>query len=255
MGDLNLVFNSRGEITSWDGEPVFVDKKITEDALVAQKLAELAKPLEELKKQIIGKTTVELDGRRAVVRNQESNLGNLVADAMLWYTRRDKTQIAIANGGGIRASIKPGDISYSQVLETLPFGNRLVQFDLTGYDIQEAFENGISDVKDDPEASGGRFVQVGGIKFSADLKKPAGSRISQVQVGTAESGYKLLEKDAVYRIVTLDFMYNGGDGYKMFKNGENLRGGDVPQEMMLIDYIKDHQPISPVVEGRISLLR
>jgi 5'-nucleotidase len=174
---------------------------------------------------------------------------------MLWYTSQDKTQIALVNGGGIRASIKAGDISYSQVLETLPFGNRLVQFDATGADVIAALENGISDMKDDPEASGGRFLQVGGIKFTADLKKPVGARIGEVTVGSKELGFQPLNKATVYRVVALDFMYNGGDGYTMLKNGKNLRGGDVPLEMMLIDYIKAHQPVSPELEGRIKLTR
>ena len=255
LGRLNLVFNGRGEILSWDGEPIFVDKNIADDPLIAQKLSELAKPLEDLKKQVIGRTTVDLDGRRATVRNQETNLGDFIADAMLWATRQDKTQIAIPNGGGIRASIKAGDISYSQVLEALPFGNRLVQFDLKGSDVVAAIENGISDIKADPEASGGRFLQVGGMKFSADLRKPVGSRITEVLVGTAEAGYKPLDEAAVYRVVTLDFMFNGGDGYTMFKNGQNVRGGDVPQEMVVIDYIKAQSPVSPKVEGRITLIK
>ena len=255
VGRLNVVFNGRGEIQSWGGEPLFVDKNIADDPAVVQKLAELTRPLDELKKQLIGNTSVALDGRRATVRNQESNLGNMVADAMLWYTAQDKTAIAIANGGGIRANINTGDISYSQVLEALPFGNRLVQVDLTGTDLLAALENGISDIKADPEASGGRFPQVAGMKFSADLKRPAGSRVTEVLIGSAASGYKPLDKVEVYRIVTLDFVLGGGDGYTMFKNGRNIRGGDVPQEMAVIDYIKVNSPVSPKVEGRITLVK
>ncbi len=255
LGNLNLVFDGGGEVLSWDGEPIFVDKNITDAPVIAQKLSELAKPLDDLKKQVIGKTTVDLDGRRAAVRNQESNLGNLIADAMLWSTSQDKTRIAICNGGGIRASVKAGDITYSQVLEALPFGNRLVQLDLTGSEVIAALENGISNIEADPEASSGRFPQVGGMKFSGDLKKPVGSRVTEVLVGTAESGYKPLDKSAVYRIVTLDFMFNGGDGYSMFKNGQNVRGGDVPQEMAVIDYLKANSPVSPKVEGRITLVK
>ncbi len=252
LGQLNVTFNGRGEITSWDGEPLFVDKNVADDPVVAQKLSELAKPLLDLKKQVIGQTTVNLDGRKATVRNQESNLGNLVADAALWITIKDKTQIALVNGGGMRASIPAGDISISQVLEALPFGNRLVQFDLTGADLMAALENGISTMEADPEASGGRFLQVSGLKFSADLKKPVGSRITEVLIGNTASGYKPLDKSAVYRIASLDYMLSGGDGYTMFKNGQNVRGGDVPEEQAVMDYLKANSPVSPTVEGRIT---
>jgi 5'-nucleotidase/UDP-sugar diphosphatase len=254
VGRLNLVFNSYGEIQSWNGEPIFIDENITDDFEVTQKLAELAKPLGGLTKQVIGSTTINLDGRRTTVRNQESNLGNMVADAMLWSTRQDKTEIAIANGGGIRASIDSGNISYSQVLEVLPFGNRLVQVDLIGAEILAALENGVSEIKANPEESGGRFPQVAGIKFSADLTKPVGSRVTEVLIGNATSGYIPLDKAAVYRLVTLDFIFGGGDGYTMFKNGQNVRGRDVPQEMAVIDYIKAHSPVSPKVEGRTTLI-
>jgi 5'-nucleotidase len=69
------------------------------------------------------------------------------------------------------------------------------------------------------------------------------------------SGYKPLDRAAVYRIASLDFMFGGGDGYTMFKNGQNVRGGDVPQEQVVIDYIKANSPVSPQVEGRITLTR
>lgn len=255
LGRLDLTFDGKGEVLSWAGEPIFVDKNIADASAVAQKQAELAKPLEDLKKQIIGQTAVDLDGQRTTVRNQESNFGNLVADAALWATRQDKTHIAIVNGGGIRTSIKAGNISYGQVLEALPFGNRLVQFDLTGADVLSALENGISKIEPDPGASSGRFPQVGGLKLSGDLTKPAGSRVTDVQVGTAESGFKPLDKTAVYRIVTNDFMFNGGDGYSMFKNGQNVRGGDVPQDLIVSDYIKAKSPVDPGIEGRITLAK
>jgi 5'-nucleotidase / UDP-sugar diphosphatase len=250
LGQLNVTFNSTGEITSWNGDPILVDKNISEDPVVAQKLKELEPP-----NPVIGKTSVNLEGKRAVVRNQESNLGNLAADAVLWSTRKDKTQIALINGGGIRAGIPQGDITESQVREALPFGNRLVQFDLSGADILAALENSISTIKSDPEESGGRFLQVGGLKFSADLNKSVGSRITEVLLGSESTGYKPLDKAETYRVVSLDYMLGGGDGYTMLKNGKNIRGGDVPEEQAVIEYIMAYSPVSPRVEGRITLLQ
>jgi 5'-nucleotidase len=254
LGQINLNFNG-GEIVSWDGNPIFVDKNVEEYAAVTEKLAELKAPLDELKKQIIGKTTVNLDGKRATVRNQESNLGNLIADAVLWSTERDNTQVAMINGGGIRASIPEGDITIGQVMEVLPFGNRLVQIDLKGSDIVAAIENGISTIDADPEKSGGRFLQVAGLQFKADLSKPIGSRVTEIQIGNQKTGYKPLDTNVVYRVAILDFMFTGGDGFSMFSNGKNMRGGDVPEEQVVIDYIKAKSPVEPVIEGRIELTK
>ena len=150
---------------------------------------------------------------------------------------------------------RAGDISIAKVMEALPYGNRLVQMDLTGSDLLAAIENGISTIEADPEKSAGRFLQVAGIKFSADLTKPVGSRVTQVQVGTDVSGYAPLDTASTYRVVTLDFMFGGGDGYSMFMNGQNVRGGDVPEEQVVIEYIKSHSPVSPQVEGRITLTK
>jgi 5'-nucleotidase / UDP-sugar diphosphatase len=255
LGSLNLVFDANGEITGWDGEPIFVGNNIMDDPVVAQRLAVLAGPLSDLKKQIVGRTAINLDGRKATVRNQESNLGNLIADAMLWSTRADRTQVAFANGGGIRSSIPAGDISWGQVLETLPFRTRLLQLDLPGADLVAALENGISKIEADPDVSNGSFLQVAGMKFTADLTKPAGSRVTAAFVGSVEAGSRPVDRTAVYRVVALDFMASGGYGYTMRQNGCNLRGGDVPQDMVLIDYLKDHSPVSPRIEERITLIR
>jgi 5'-nucleotidase/UDP-sugar diphosphatase len=251
LGRLNVTFNNRGEIVGWNGEPILVDNNITDDPATAQKLSELDPGGE----QPFARTAVNLEGRRAMVRNQETNLGNLTADAVLWSTSKDKTKIALVNGGGIRASIPAGDISKSQVLEALPFGNMLVQFDLSGADVIAALENGISTIEADPEKSGGRFLQIAGAKFNADLKKPAGSRVTEVLIGSTPSGYSPLDISATYRIVTLDFMFSGGDGYAMFKNGQNVRGGDVPEEQAVMDYLTEYSPVSPKVEGRITLVK
>jgi 5'-nucleotidase / UDP-sugar diphosphatase len=250
LGRLDVTFNSRGEIAGWVGDPIFVDKSITEDTVLADYLIHITPPITD-----IGKTSVNLEGRRAIVRNQESNLGNLAADAVLWYTSKDKTQIALINGGGIRASIPEGEITDAQVREALPFGNRLVQFDLSGANILAALENSLSTIKSDPEESGGRFLQVAGLKFTADLKKPAGSRITEVLTGTALTGYRPLDTAETYRVVSLDYMLGGGDGYTMLKNGTNIRRGDVPEEQAVIEFITANSPVSPKVEGRITMLQ
>ncbi len=253
LGRLDLTFDDQGVLQSASGDPILVDKNIADDPVVAQKLTELAAPLASLKTQKVGNTTVDLEGDARVVRNKESNLGDLIADAMLFSTTNDKTQIALMNGGGIRASVKAGDVTNADVLLVLPFGNRLVQFDVTGADLLAALENGVSQVNADPGQSGGRFPQVGGLKFSADLSKPVSSRITDVQIGSAQSGFKPLDKAATYRVVTNDFVAAGLDGYTVLKNAKNVKGGDVPLDQSLREYFQAKSPLNPRVEGRITI--
>ena len=115
LGKIDLTFNDKGEVTAYEGSPILVDS--TSRTIPRSRKNSPTSPSrsDDLKKQIIGKTTVDLIGDAQIIRNQETNLGNLVADAMLWATAMDKTQIAIVNGGGIRRTIKTGDISHGDV--------------------------------------------------------------------------------------------------------------------------------------------
>jgi 5'-nucleotidase len=252
LGRLDVTFDAKGNVTRWNGEATTVDQKIPADPTVDTLLKKLSEPLTTFRQSVIGKTDVLLNGEREVVRNQESNLGNVIADAMLEATQNDKTVIALMNGGGIRTSIKAGDITVGNVLEVLPFGNRLVQLDMKGSEIVAALENGVSRVNtSNPADSAGRFPQVSGIRFAWDASKPTGQRITGVEVGNATTGYKPIDLNATYRVVTNDFMASGGDGYEAFTKGANRGGGDVPIDQALLDYIKARGTLNAKVEGRI----
>jgi len=243
LGQLNVTFDANGVITEYSGQPIFVDESFEEDAEFKAKLEEFAAPIEELKAKIIGQTAVDLDGEREHVRTRETNLGNLICDAILWKTQSDGTQIAIQNGGGIRASIPAGDVSMGQVLEVLPFGNTIVDMDLTGAQILEALENGVSRVEDVE----GRFPQVAGLKYTFDPSKPAGERIVSVEVGGQP-----LDPNAVYRVAVNNFMAGGGDGYEVLTKGTNVYDTGVLLSDTLAEYIAAHSPVSLQVEGRIT---
>ncbi|MBC7194393.1 MAG: 5'-nucleotidase C-terminal domain-containing protein [Caldisericia bacterium] len=198
---------------------------------------------EKLKKEmdvVIGETLVDLDGERANVRSKETNLGNLIADMMRELAKSD---IAITNGGGIRASIKKGPIKVGDVYNVLPFDNLIVKLELTGKDILDALENGFSQV----EAKAGRFPQVSGLVVKVNLKNPPMSRVVEVLING-----KPLELEKVYTVATNDFMANGGDGYTSFKNAKSsvwVTGNWIRDDF--VEYIKKHTPLNPQVEGRI----
>ena len=111
-----------------------------EDEEISKAIEELQKENEEVTSAIVGKTKVDLIGEREIVRAGESNLGNLATDAMLYITGAD---VALTNGGGIRASIKTGDITKGDILEVFPFGNYIVVKEVKGIDILNALEHGV----------------------------------------------------------------------------------------------------------------
>jgi hypothetical protein len=209
---------------------------------------EFKAPLTELQKQVVGSTSVVLNGERADVRSKETNLGNLIADGMAATANEYvPTYIAMQNGGGIRASIVQGDITLGEVLTVLPFGNNLVTLDLTGEEILAALEHSVS------APGAGAFMQVSGLKFKYDPAQPVGDRVWHVEALTAD-GYEELQLDKMYRVATNAFTADGGDGYSMFKTAKDE--GRIA-ELYIVDfevftsYLEKVNPVSPVVEGRI----
>ncbi|MYE89781.1 hypothetical protein F4X33_12375 [Candidatus Poribacteria bacterium] len=190
---------------------------------------------------IFGQTSVYLNGNRGVVRTEETNLGNLTADANLDAARRfDPTVVvSLKNAGGIRASIgitaggntlpppeNPlvgkvvGEISQIDIENTVRFNNGLSLLTLTVVQLLEIIEHGVA--RSEPGSTPGQFPQVAGVAFSFDISQPMGSRVrSLVLTNTdghttdiiAEKGEVVGDKDRTFRIVTLDFLADGGDNY------------------------------------------
>ncbi len=245
LGRLGVTFNAEGVLVSWGGELIPVDKLSLEKAIATQ-LEVFRAPIAALKAERVGETKADLDGDRGRVRTQETNLGNLIADALLWKARAAGAQIAIQNGGGIRASIPAGAITLGQAMEVLPFGNYLVVLSLTGEQIVAALENGVSQV----ENVAGRFPHVAGLRFTWNPTLPAGQRVEKVEVLT-ERGYRPIGAKTVYKVVTNNFLAGGGDGYEVFREAkEAVVLGFVDYEV-LAEYLKAHSPVTPAAEGRI----
>ncbi|MFJ5760235.1 5'-nucleotidase C-terminal domain-containing protein [Neobacillus sp. NPDC093182] len=247
LGVLDVTFDENGVIANYTGELKDLSK-YAEDAAAKAKVEEFKAPLTELQKQVVGNSSVALNGERADVRSKETNLGNLIADGMAATANEFiPTYIAMQNGGGIRASIDQGDITLGEVLTVLPFGNNLVTLDLTGEEILAALEHSVS-------APGqGSFMQVSGLKFKYDPAQPVGDRVWHVEALTAD-GYEEIQMDKMYRVATNAFTADGGDGYSMFKTAK--AEGRIA-ELYIVDfevftsYLEKVNPVSPVVEGRI----
>jgi 5'-nucleotidase len=195
-----------------------------------------------------------------VCRAEECNLGNLITDAMRAYAKAD---IAITNGGGIRANVPvdakdiPADLNLASpltltvgdVLTVFPFGNLVSTFDLKGSDVVAALENGVSQV----EGGAGRFPQVSGLRFSWDGSKEAGKRIVSVEVLGKDGKFAPIDPGTTYKVVSNDFMRRGGDGYTVFQDKAiNPYDAGAPLDVVMEDYIKANAPIKPIVEGRIT---
>jgi 5'-nucleotidase/2',3'-cyclic phosphodiesterase and related esterases len=251
VGLLEVTFDAKGQLVAYKGEALLMTPEVSpEDFFAKEALLAYAQPVMALMGQVIAEAKVDLVGERAIVRKRESNLGNLIADGMVWKTRNAGVQIALQNGGGIRASIPKGPITVGKVYEVLPFGNTLVVMDLKGREILAALENGVSQW----EQGAGRFLQVSGLRYAFDLARPAGSRVVRVEVKT-EKGFAPLDLEATYRVVVNSFIANGGDGFTVLKEAQGYRvdtGFSDAESFM--DYLKELKAVEARVEGRIEVL-
>jgi 5'-nucleotidase len=244
LGELNVTFDDAGNITEAKGEPLIMDAGVSEDGGTKARIAEAAKPLEEIRNKVVAETATEIRGVKAECRSGECAMGNLIADAMLDRVKGQGVEIAIQNGGGIRASIDAGPVTMGEVLTVLPFQNTLSTFEVTGATILEALENGASQM----EEGAGRFPQVAGMKFTVDRAKAAGARISDVMVGDAP-----LDPARVYKVVSNNYVRNGGDGYKMFKGAMNAYDYGPDLADVTAEFIAKNAPYTPYKDGRITV--
>ncbi|RSD27015.1 bifunctional metallophosphatase/5'-nucleotidase [Mesobacillus subterraneus] len=254
LGTLDVTFDKKGKVTEYAGKLLDVNG-YPEDLEAAQILNTKYKPaVDEMKKTVIGKTTVDLVGGNPAARTGETNLGNLITDGMLAKAKtiNPNTVIAVQNGGGIRTSVSAGDITLAKVLEVMPFGNSLGIMQLKGAEIKEALEHSVSLA---PKANGA-FLQVSGLKFEYNSSLPSGQRVVSVEVKEDGVNYVSLDANKTYTVATNTFTAKGGDGYtvfaKAYNEGRVSEPGFVDWEIFT-EYVQsqDQKTVSPAVEGRI----
>ncbi|WP_170402028.1 bifunctional metallophosphatase/5'-nucleotidase [Ruegeria arenilitoris] len=249
LGELSVTFDDDGNVVEAVGEPLIMDNTVTEDQAALDRIAELAKPLDEIRNKVVANAAAPIEGDRSICRVQECEMGNLVADAMLARVADQGVQIAIANSGGLRASIDAGDVTMGEVLTVLPFQNTLSTFEISGQGIIDALENGVSQV----EEVKGRFPQVAGLKFTWDSSvAPNEGRVTEVMVAEGD-GYVPIDPAKTYLVVTNNYVRNGGDGYKMF-SGEDKNAYDFGPDLadVTAEYLAANAPYTPYLDGRIQ---
>ncbi len=251
LGNLNVSFNADGVVSEYSGDPILLDSSVTQDEAVQTRVQALAAPVDNLKSQVVGSTSVDLDGERTTCRFGECTMGNLITDAMVWKTQGEGTQLAITNGGGIRASIAAGDVTVGDVLTVLPFGNLISTFELSGADVVAALENGVSRAENPENEGTGRFAQVSGLRYSWNPAQEVGSRITSVEIKNADGSYSPIDMAATYKVASNDFMRTGGDGYEVFVTAANAYDFGPSLDEAVQQYIAQNSPVEAVLEQRI----
>ncbi|MFS2006776.1 bifunctional metallophosphatase/5'-nucleotidase [Duganella sp. CT11-25] len=166
--------------------------------------------------------------------NGESALGDLVADATLMGARSFGAQIAFMNNGGMRQDLDSGAdkrVTVGQAMMVLPFGNTGVVMNLKGAQIVELLEQQWHGGRD---SSRGLLQVSEGFSYEWDERLPEGGRVVP---GSVKLNGVALEKDTSYRVVTNNFLAEGGDGFPMFVKGNNRADTGVRDIDALTDFL------------------
>jgi 5'-nucleotidase len=198
-------------------------------------------------KAVVGTARVPLDGATMRLRASETNLGNLVADAMRAEANSD---IAIINSGGIRGDRvhEPGPLTRFEIVQLHPFGNVICTVAMPGRVVLEALNHAVARLP----AAAGQFPQVSGLRMRVDATRPAGNRVSDVTVQGQP-----LDPNRTYTVAIPDFMLLGGDGYRMF-GGQKVLVGPESGTLMAVAlerYITAQPSLAPAIDGRIAISR
>ena len=244
LGELTVLFDEDGVVVRATGEPLIMDVAVGEDAQTVQRIAKAAAPLDAIRQKIVAHVGAEMIVGGC--RTHECEMGVLIADAMLERVKSQGVQIAIQNGGGIRASLDAGEVTMGEILTVLPFQNTLSTFEVSGATLLEALENGVSQV----EKGAGRFPQVAGLTYAFDPAATIGNRMRDVQV-MLSGGTVPLDLNKVYSVVSNNYVRNGGDGYRMFKTAKNVYDFGPDLADVVAEYISANAPYQPYLAGRI----
>ena len=251
-------FENIGKLTiangEFDTELVKTETYTKTDADVDAYIAEINESYAELGNRKIGESKVELithneEGTR-LVRTAETNLGNLCSDALFFVTNAD---VSYVNGGGLRAPIKSGDMTFNNIYSVVPFNNRIVTAEITGQVLLDMLEMSmISYPQED-----GAFPHMSGITFSVNKSIPSSIKVDEngfftkvdgdyrvydVKVLDKESGnYKALELDKKYILAAADYyILNFGSGMSMFKDAKVVESEGMLDVEVLERYITDN---------------
>ena len=258
-----LTITKEGEVSTHIIDKVNVEDaevKALEDKLISDVNTELGRKIAVLEKPLYVMNAN--NDKQRLVRSRETNLGDFVADSVYWYFNKSKgldCDIAIANGGGIRADIKSGDVTYLSAKTVEPFGNQVCLIKTKGINIKNALEMGLDVFEKwnnewNMPAENGSFLHVAGLKFEADasvnwsitvdgngmFKSVDGDyRVKNIMVyNKSTAQYEPLDLDKEYTLGGINYILkNGGGGLSMFSTSESIVDYIAEDYMILAEFM------------------
>lgn len=169
--------------------------------------------------------------------SEESPMGNMIADAML--NAYPEYEFAVTNSGGLRQDIDAGPVTVGELISAFPFPNTIVQLEMKGSDMRQLFEHAAG-------LTNGILQVSKGVELVYDPSKPIGSRVVRILIKGAP-----LDDNRTYKILTSNFLADGGDGFVIFKKALSYKRTGVEMLESMIRFLKRSSTYEPKVEGRV----
>ncbi|KAL6042352.1 hypothetical protein QOT17_024472 [Balamuthia mandrillaris] len=261
---LNITFSELGVVLSATGDSVALNVTTEQRSDFVNDIEARLVEIEQSFDRVVGQATTEIGYSLEECRTLQCAMGTFGADAL---RAAGGTQFGFINGGSIRAPFPAGNITLGDVLNAFPFSSTdtLSTFQLTGLQMVEMLENGVSRAEDLTNEGTGRLLQVSGFTYSYNPNEPVGRRIVSVSIpgdstaqkrqdGSAATSYVSVDLDAVYSFATVSFIRTGGDNFTVLEdNARNVDDFGPSIDRVMLDYVAANFPLVPNEEERISL--
>lgn len=254
LGKLDVTFDKSG-IESYEYSLIPLDESCPVDARIEKEIKKLNLDVNKIKNTKIGKTKVPIDARKKSLRTELTNSGVLVCESM--KRLYPEVDAVVINAGSIRSHkvLPKGKLTNMDIMEMLPFPNKIVMLEVQGKDIKSMLEASASAM---PRANR-TFLQTLGISYTVDMSKQAhklsgnltklineGCRIKNVKING-----KALNEESFYKVLTTDFLYSGGDGFYQFEKARSVANTNYSVTKAVIDYVTLKKRVSPQVRDEI----
>ncbi len=245
LGKLQLVFDNSGVVntaaTRYQLLPI--TPAIPEDKDIKDYLERKGEPLKSLRDTVVSVASKDFDNNFRGMKT-DSALGDLICDSFYEAGKDDGAQITFENRGGIRSRIEQGNITLEKIEELLPFENHLVFADISGERLKKTLEHSVGG------STGGKFLDVHGLKFAYDSDRKFGDRIVFLLAEKAGQWQEVSPADT-YRIGMTDYSFKGGEGYQ-FPDAKNIKYTELKLNEYLKRYLQSHPHIKPKYGDRIA---
>lgn len=247
LGKLDLAFDKQGVVSTKEThyKLFHIDEQISEDKDIRDYLAIKGQPLQNLKDTVLSFASHDFDNNFRAMKT-DSALGDLICDSFYEAGLSDNAEITLENRGGIRSRIEKGAINLEKVEELLPFENHLVFADVSGERLKKTLEHSVAG------ATGGKFLDVHGLKFAYDSERQVGDRIV-FALAEKNKTWQEVEPQSTYRIGMTDYSFKGGEGYQ-FPDAKNVKYTELKLNEYLKSYLLKHPKIKPQYGDRIAYL-